>query len=217
MRIKSIPLTGFICVFFSFAVFAETPVTIDNGYMDWQDIPAMVVFSSTYSPVYFARELDGDVEQFKVERSLYWKKGGTLIREIKSLADGENLNLKIEAYSNFAKEVSIFLYLYPRRDEERLNSFALELITGNGDIPGAVLLWERGRDLPKTAGSLKNGSFLLECSISIAQLPQSLTAGRFEELSFDVATCYHEAASGMYEEFFFTTIYLKDVVRLNDL
>ena len=86
-----------------------------------------------------------------------------------------------------------------------------------GERPGAVLLWENGRVLPELIGRLVNSSFKMECSLPVENLPKSLIVGNIEDLSFDLTTCYHEAPSGLYEEFFLTTVYFKDILRPRDL
>ena len=199
------------------SAFGQSPVAVDNSYMDWQGLPPITVFSSHFNPVYFTRELKGQSQDLVIEKSIYWQTAGTRITEVKAYMDTENVFLSLQCNGNFAADLSIFLYLYPNRDPEQVNSFTVELVPRQGGGDGAVLLWERGKSIPLAFGKLKNSSFRLECSLPISDLPKSLIVGTIEELSVDLTTCYHEPSSGLYEEFFFTTVFFKDFLLPQDL
>jgi hypothetical protein len=198
-------------------LFSEAPITIDNSYLDWQKLPASATFSQSYDPVFFSREMGGQVQRLRIEESVYWKKGGTLITEFKSFMDETNLYLYLEVSSPFADETSVYCYPYSQRESKKANFFTIELVPERRDRIGGVLLWESGRVLPEIIGKLRSTSLKLECLIPITDLPKSFVAGDIETLSFDLTTTYHEPASGMYEEFFITTLYFKDISRQEDL
>ena len=210
---------GLICLtaFWSSSVFAQSPVAIDNSYSDWQALPSIATFSSYFSPYYYDRELDGRVERVDIEKSVYWRKGGTQISVFKSFMDTETLYFFLEVASPFASELSIFFYLYPNRDADVVNSFTLEVVPGSRNKPGAVLLWQRGLAKPAIVGSMRNSSIKLECAIPIDSFPKSLIVGSVEDLSLDLTSCYYESASGLYEEFFYSTVFFKDLLRPGDL
>jgi hypothetical protein len=199
----------------SLPVLAQT-LTIDNSYYDWQDIPAMATFSGHYNPFYFSRESGGDRQTLGIDRSLYWSRGGSQLREIKGvLADG-NLYLSLSSHSPFAEELSVFAYVYDRRETGEPNSYTLELLPARLDGLGFVALW--GADgKPRQIGELVSSSISLECRIPMQELPAGLAEGDVTGLSIDLTTCYHEASSGTYEEFFFTTIYFEDILTPADL
>jgi hypothetical protein len=191
----------------------DVPVTIDNSYTDWQRLPASATFSSNYNPAFFSREKGGQRQKLSIEESIYWKRGGTLVRELKSYLDEASLYLYVEVNSPFAEETSLYCYPYSQRARGEVNFFAIELVPEVRQRAGGVLLWEDGRSTPRIIGTLRSSSISLECVIPLRELPESFTAGDITTLSFDLTSSYYEAVSGMYEEFFFTTLYFKDIVK----
>ena len=194
----------------------EISLTIDNSYLDWQRLPPSATFSSNYSPVFFNREIGGQIQQIGIGESVYWKLGGTLMREFKSYINGKNLYLYIEVNSPFATETSVYCYPYSQRTQREANFFTIELVPELRNRIGGVLLWESGSATPKIIGTLRSSSINLECIIPLQDLPKGFIGGDIASLSFDLATSYHEVSSGMYEEFFFTTLYFKDILKRED-
>lgn len=194
----------------------EITVTIDNSYLDWQRLPPSATFSSDYNPVFFSREIGGQIQNIRIGESVYWKRGGTLMREFKSYINETNLYLYIEVNSPFAAETSVYCYPYSQRTQKEANFFTIELVPEQRNRIGGVLLWESGSPLPKIIGTLRSTSINLECIIPLRDLPKSFIDGDIASLSFDLATSYHEVSSGMYEEFFFTTLYFKDILKKED-
>ncbi len=194
----------------------EITVTIDNSYLDWQRLPPSATFSSDYNPVYFSREIGGQIQNIRIGESVYWKRGGTLMREFKSYINETNLYLYIEVNSPFAAETSVYCYPYSERKKREANFFTIELVPEQRNRIGGILLWENGSPLPKIIGTLRSTSINLECIIPLRDLPKSFIDGDIASLSFDLATSYHEVSSGMYEEFFFTTLYFKDILKKED-
>lgn len=189
---------------------AQSRVRVDNSYLDWMDVPAVASFGEQYDPYYFSRETPGKRETLTVDRSVYWKRGGTQLREIKGLLEDDGLYLYIGAQTNLAPEVSIFGYVHVDRKPGQLNRYTLELLPSRRKDGGFVALWSQdGKAIE--AGELANSSSSLEGRIDLSRIPADLAsaAGR---ISIDVTTCYHEAASGTYEEFYFTTLYLGDML-----
>lgn len=192
------------------AAAAQAPVAVDNSYFDWQDMPSVARFGEQYNPYYFSREASGRRDTLTIDRSLYWNRGGTHIREIKGVVEDDDLYLYIGTQTNLAPEVSIFGYLHVGREPGRTNRYTLELLPARRQGSGFVALWSAdGRAVE--AGELVNSSFSLEGRIDLSKLPAELLSGA-GEISVDVTSCYYEAASGTYEEFYFTTLYLGDML-----
>ena len=106
--------------------------------------------------------------------------------------------------------MSIFGYLHVGREPGRANRYTLELLPARRQGGGFVALWSPDGTAIE-AGELANSSFSLEGRIDLSKLPADLlSAGG--QLSVDVTSCYYEAASGTYEEFYFTTLYLGDML-----
>ena len=167
------------------AVGSSAQVVIDGGYLDWQDVPSMAVFSQRFNPVYFRRELDGRVENLRIEEADYWEKGGTRLTELKSVIDGEagQVYFFLEVQSPFARETSFYLYPYADRDDDASNPFTVELVPQVQGRPGIVLLWSEGSTLPQRIGGLASGSIRMECSVALASLPEEFTKGDLSTLS----------------------------------
>jgi len=195
----------------------EISITIDNSYLDWQRLPPSATFSSNYSPVFFNREIGGQARQIRIGESVYWKRGGTLLRQFKSYINETSLYLYIEVNSPFAAETSVYCYPYSQRPKRETNVFTIELVPEQRNRIGGVLLWESGSVTPKVIGSLRSSSINLECIIPLRDLPRDFIDGDIASLSFDLTTSYHEVSSGMYEEFFFTTLYFKDILKKEDI
>ena len=196
-------------------LFAQSQITIDGSFIDWQYLPDLVAFSSAFSPVYFNRELNGQNSLEKIDKSLYWTRGGTDLREMKSFVDGTSIYFYFESFTAFSDELSIFLYPYSNRDAATLNQYTIEIIPSMGSRPSLILIWERDRVIPHRIGQISNSSIRMECAVSLEELP--LLNADIETLSFDITTCYHEQVSGLFEEFFFTTIFAKDAIQKRDL
>ena len=177
---------------------AEAPIRIDNGYADWRPLPSAARFSTHYNPFYFDSERDGKSEKLPIENALYWKKGGTQISEVKAYLDRNALYLSVESASPFARELSIFLYVYRGRDADAVNIVTLELVPSVPGRPGAVFLWQQGNTKPSLLGRPANTSIRLECLVPLDEMAQALSAHDLELLSFDLTTCYHESASGLF-------------------
>lgn len=189
---------------------AESRVRVDNSYLDWQDLPAVASFGEQYDPYYFNRETAGRRETLTVDRSVYWKRGGTQLREIKGILQEDGLYLCIGAQTLFAPQLSIFGYVHLGRQPGQLNRYTLELLPSRRKDGGVVALWSQdGKAIE--AGELVNSGPLLEGRIDLAKIPPDL-ASAAGQISIDVTTCYYEAASGTYEEFYFTTLYLADLL-----
>jgi hypothetical protein len=188
---------------------AQPKLSIDNSYFDWQGLPAVASFGERYSPYTFAREAGGRRATLPVSRALYWNRGGTRIREIKGVIEGGSLYVYVSTESNLAPELSIFGYIYSGRTAGETNRYTLELLPDRRKGGGFVALWSRDGK-PIEVGELVNSSSSLEARIDLSKLPPDL---RSADLSVDVTTCYHEESSGTYEEFYFTTLYLPDLLQ----
>lgn len=196
----------------------ETPlITIDNDFTDWEKIPLLARFSSYYNPYYYNLELNGALEVRKIEDSFYWRHNGTQLDLIKALAVPNMLYFYITTQSAIAEGLIIFLYIYKNREQKKVNTYTLELSINPGLQDGEIYLWETGKDAVVHAGSIEVSPKAIECSVNISALPEPLYTELLKEYSFDLTTCFYEKATGMYEEFYFTTIYPKDIPAPGDL
>jgi hypothetical protein len=224
-------LKNLVCIFvlaiiiaFSAAA-AENPVIIDGNFSDWDNIPYLANFSWNYNPVYFTRELNGNVANYTIENAYFWKKDGSHIHGIKAFVDSGILYVYVENHSNYSENFSIYMYIYPEREEKQENSFTLEIIPATefeisqNQDKGGIVLWEKGQEKPVQIGTLRNSYYNMEFSIPVSELPSSLkrSISSVDKLSVDVTTCVSEPDTGMFEEFFFTAIYARDVPKSEEL
>ena len=201
--------TGLVVLLLAAAAASAQRIEVDNSYYDWSEVPALASFTRYFNPYYFNRETDGTRQRLTIDRSVYWGRGGTRLREIKGAVAEDGVLFYIGAETNFARELSIFGYLYESR--HGLNRYTLELMPARTIAGGYIALWSQDGTV-KELGTLRNTSFSLECRIPWDELPPELRGPDARDLSMDITTCYYEAASGTYEEFYVTTLYARDLV-----
>lgn len=223
-------MKNFLCIFLAAfisltAVTAENQVTIDGSFSDWDNIPFLANFSWNFNPVYFMRELNGNIANYKIENAYFWKKDGSHIRGIKAYLDDGMLYVYIENHSNYSSNFSLYMYIYPERTEKLENNFTVEIIPATefeisqNQEKGGIVLWERGESRPIRIGTIRNSYYNLEFSIPVNELPSSLLESikSVNDLSIDLTTCVSEPETGMFEEFFFTAIYVRDIPKTGEL
>jgi hypothetical protein len=191
-------------------------ITIDNVFSDWEDIPPVARFTSYYNPYYYNLELNGFLEVRKIKESFYWKHNGTQLEEVKALMTGDTLYFYFTTQSPIAEGLIIFLYLYKDRDKKETNTYTLELSLNPRSGDGQVFLWEAGKDDAMAVGTVAVSPRALECSLFTGVLPEPLHTDLSKEYSFDLTTCFFEKSTGVYEEFYFTTIFPRDIPTPED-
>ncbi len=202
----------FAFIIIAISIYGENIITIDNSYDDWEAVPAVASFTSIFVPPSFTREnLGNDFEILSLKDSRFWQQGGTQINEVKAVTNDENVYLFISTQSAISANLSCFLYLRGERRRGEENPFTLELIPGHSLNESEVILWQRDRMLPERAGKLSSGSFFLEARINKQVFSPEMIRELGSNPSVDLTTCYFDKQNSLYEEFFFTTIYLKDI------
>ena len=71
--------------------------------------------------------------------------------------------------------------------------------------------------MPESAGMLTFSSFFLEARINKQVFSSEMIRELGSNPSLDLTTCYFDKQNSLYEEFFFTTIYLKDVPLFGEI
>ncbi|MBN1835230.1 MAG: hypothetical protein JW820_05220 [Spirochaetales bacterium] len=199
---------------------------IDNRYEDWDSIPALVAFPDSHEPESFTRESFGrELEVLPLREARHWRDGGTALGEVKIVRDERGIYLYASTHQAMADDLSLFLYLHPRRDAARgadargadapANRLTLELVPQTQRAPGLVVLWEKEAE-PVVIGRVASGGFFLEAEIRAEALLPYLE--RAPELSyFDLTTCYFDRSSLSYEEFYFASPSFAEVPTPNAL
>lgn len=205
-------------IIISIGIYGENKITIDNLYDDWEAVPSLASFTSLFVPPSFTREsLGNDFETLSLKGSRFWQQGGTQLNEVKAVADEENIYLFISTQSAISPNLSCFFYLHGQRRQGEENPFTLELIPAHSLNQGQVILWQRDRRLPERAGKLSSSSFFLEARINKQVFSPEMIRKLGNNPSIDLTTCYFDKQNSLYEEFFFTTIYLKDIPLLAEI
>jgi hypothetical protein len=197
-------------------------ISIDNSYQDWEAVPFLAGFAESFAPASFTREEYGkSFQALPLADARHWPSGGTALSEIKAVSARESLYIFTSTRSAIADSLSFFLYIQSAAETGRENSVTLELVPASAYEPGVVVLWERGRP-PRLAGRLFSGSFFLEAEIDLAPVRQALArtlsvSPEPGNLRVDLTSCYFDRGGLIYEEFFFSSLSLQDVPRLEEI
>jgi hypothetical protein len=186
-------------------------IKIDNKYADWKNVFSLASFSQSYSPVYFNQEKDGKMTTLEIAKSQYWGWGGTLLKDFRALYKDNSLYFNISSQGRMTKGLIIYLYLYRDRDKGNDNPFTLELSVPADTAEKEVRLWTYGESKTKPAGIFISNGTLLEGRVDLDAFPPEVAKDLTDRFSFDLTTCFFDGASKLYEEFFFTTVYFKDI------
>jgi len=194
------------------AIGVETPpVLVDGTFAEWDDVPDLVRFAPSFRPAVFTRETRSGVNTLSVDRSFYWKKSGTGLERVKGIRTDDYLYFLFSSASPMTDGLSFFLYFYLEREPGTVNRYTVELMVREG--VGYVLLWTEGAQTPQPVGSYIQNGYLLEARIRLDALPEVLRLS--DDVSADLTSCFFD--SGLYEEYFFTTMYLRDLYPEEEL
>jgi hypothetical protein len=191
-------------------------IVIDNRYNDWEIIPTTALFSSSYSPLYFKKQSLTGVHNVPIKHSVFWGRGGTQINQVKLYIADDYLYIYCSSYSRLTSGLSLYLYLFKTRTAQEKNNYTIELIVDDMADTSKVVLWKRNKEEYQVIGELKNTNFFLEARIEIKKLPVPIK-DIVAAYSLDLTSSYFDNKLKVYEEFYFTTIYGKDIVTKEDL
>jgi hypothetical protein len=192
----------------------STRIVIDNNYSDWDEYPAIAVFPPAFVPAQFTYQSKEGEKALAIRNSNFWNKAGTRLDSVKAVFTKENFSIYFSSSTPFSPGLSLFLYLFDERISGERNLYTIEIAIQDDSGRGKVILWERGKDSYTEIGAFAATSFSLEARIDLSALPVSLKDNFYEKYSFDLKTCYFDRLRGFYEEFFFTSVYCRDVYFL---
>jgi hypothetical protein len=194
---------------------ARLNINIDNQYQDWEAIPAVAAFNG-FEPATFSRERYGSESRIlPLGEARFWQKAGTSLAELKAAVEGQTLFLFLSTRSAIAEGLSIFLYFHDPKDPPDANRVTMELQPATKGTDGLVALWVKDQS-PVSAGALASGSFFLEASIDLSLAEKALIS-RLGAADIELSTCYRDRNALSYEEFFYTTLRLKDMPAVDKL
>ena len=173
-------------------------------------------FSPTYSPVVFTRESRGAFTVLPISQSRYWEEEGTRLDSLDGTIGDGTLRLSLKSANGFSRDVSYFFYLFSSRTLGKENATTIELLPLAKQGKGACVLWQRSAGDGEAAaaawiiGSVSASEKACDLEIDVSSLPAELVAALGENPSIDLCSCRYDAQSGVFEEFYFTTIQLAD-------
>jgi hypothetical protein len=191
--------------------YGRSRITIDNKYEDWKPVPELARFSREVRPYAFNREKNGSLEILSIDKSTSWGHNGTNLQTIKAFLGSDNIAFNMTTYSPITDGLIVFLYLFKERNREEANHYTIEININIKNNNGNVFLWERDNANAITIGSIAVNTKELECAFSLEALPKSLGLDFLTSYSIDITTCFYDISKGIYEEFFFTTLYVNDI------
>jgi hypothetical protein len=169
-------------------------------------------FGSSFSPVVFTRETEGDFSVHPMAESLFWNRDGTRIVSVSASRADSSLTLDIASASGFSRDVSYYFYLFSARRLGQENSFTVEVKpVVAGQTAGLAILWEKGRQRPLPIGTVNVQGNTCRVTARLADLPPEAVSGLGGDPSADLTACYFDSGSATYEEFFYTTLTLAEL------
>ena len=130
------------------------------------------------------------------------------------------LELSVSTGDGFSKDVSYFVYAFKERSPGSTAIFTLEIRPRALPNRGACLLWlpqvgaqnaAAASGTPSILGSLSVEGSTATLVVDPKTAPSSFSALLASATSFDVTSCRFDAPSGVYEEFYFTTVAMADI------
>jgi len=173
-------------------------------------------FSPTYSPVVFTRESRGGFTVLPISQSRYWEEDGTRLDSLDGTIGDGTLRLSLKSANGFSRDVSYFFYLFASRTLGKENATTIELLPLAQEGKGACVLWQRSAGdgeeaaAARIVGSVSASENACDLEIDLSSLPAEVVAALGENPSIDLCSCRYDAQSGVFEEFYFTTIQLAD-------
>ena len=180
------------------------------------ELAPIASFSPTYSPVVFTRESRGSFTVLPIAQSSYWEQEGTRLDSLSGTIGGGLLRMSLRSANGFSRDVSYFFYLFATRTLGKENATTIELLPLAKEGQGACVLWQRSAGdggaaaAARIVGSVSVMENVCDLEIDVSGLPAEVVAELGENPSIDLSSCRYDAQSGVFEEFYYTTIQLAD-------
>jgi hypothetical protein len=180
------------------------------------ELPPIASFSPTYSPVVFTRESRDSFTVLPIAQSRYWEQEGTRLDSLSGTIGDGTLRVSLRSANGFSRDVSYFFYLFAARTLGKENATTIELLPLAKEGQGACVLWQRGAGeggaaaAARIVGSVSVIENVCDLEIDVSGLPPEIVADLGDNPSIDLSSCRYDARSGVFEEFYYTTIQLAD-------
>jgi hypothetical protein len=191
---------------------AEGPAAVETTSAAELEPQELASYSASFAPAVFTREEGGDFSVKPIAQSKYWERDGTRVKAIYGVREDGAISIEIASDRGFSKEVSYFFYLFGDREMGKENSFTIEIKPVLEEREkGIALLWEKGKELPMEIGTVKVEDGKCRFSADMGSFPPEAVGALGENVSADFTACYFDEKSGVYEEFFYTTLTLQEI------
>jgi len=164
-----------------------------------------------FNPVFFNQEVNSARRTLSIENSLYWTCSGTQLKNFKAVLDDFYGYFYCSTYREIGEGLIIYMYLYKDRENVSHNQYTIEVNINNKNESGIVYLWEKDKPEPVRIGNCTASGYYLEGRFDFQFLPEQVRYELVSQYSFDLTTCYFKRDAKLYEEFFYTTIYFRDI------
>jgi hypothetical protein len=170
-------------------------------------------FQSSFGPASFTREENGVFSVHGLADSLYWNRDGTRVASVSGGKSSNALSLDVSSSSGFSRNVSYFFYFFVKRTPGSSNAYTVELQPVVSGVQGGIaLLWKKGVALPVQIGTVKVDDTQCSVTMGLSELPAELVAALGSGGSADFTACYFDPQSATYEEFYYATLPLADIL-----
>ena len=181
------------------------PVLVDGDTIEWQEIDPLLQYSRYFTPHRIEDAATGT--PITEDEATMWRRSGTALRTLKSVAGARYWYVAIETTEAIADGTGYVLRVYDNRDAAGPMGEVVILIDGTS---GPVIL--RGADgTTQLTGEYVRNERVLEVEMRRVDL-ESFVENVFDsEASFDVATTRRVDTRA--ERYSIGTVYFRDVVR----
>ncbi len=193
------------------------PITLDSDPSEWQHVPNIATFTRQFNPFYFNKEYKGETKSLPISESVFWGYDGTRIKEVKSLITPSTVYFYVSTFSPVANGLIFFMYLHKGRESGMENEYTLEVSVNDLSGSGDLLLWSFGNTTPTVVGKSRYDTNIVEFELAISSLPEQLRNTLVKFYSLDLTSSFFDRNKGFYEEFFYTTIWFRDIPSEEDL
>lgn len=181
------------------------PVLVDGDPVEWQEIEPLLQFSRFFTPSRIEDAAAGT--EITMDDASLWRRSGTAIRTVKSIAGARSWYLAIEASEEIGDGTAYLFRIYGDRDDPAPLGELVVLIDGGSgpvvlrDVAGATRL----------VGEYARTDRTLEVEVRRPDIELTIENVFDSSASFDVATTRRVDTRA--ERFSIGTAYFRDVVR----
>jgi hypothetical protein len=191
---------------------AEEEQAVEEQAAEAVEPEVLATFAESYDPVYFTRESREGFIVLPIASLKAWGRPGTRLSAFDgSLSDG-TITLVLRSPDGFAKNVSCFFYVFPKRTAGGASEYTFEA-RPVADGRAAVVLWQKGRTIPRLVGTARTDGGEFSWTASGEELPPELVEGLGPAATLDLTTAWLDETTGTWEEFYFTTFAVADLTR----